>query len=250
VFVITSWKTRLYDAYVSSGQASITDEKVGKLDKERVLGPRATYIRNLISRYIPSNRDARVLDLGCGSGAFLYYLRAAGYTNVSGIDISQQQIELAHKLGVTEAKCSSILSELKTTDSESLDVVLMMDILEHLDDSELFEVLDQVFRVVKDGGICVAHVPNAEGLYGMRIRYGDLTHERAFAPKSVKQLFQTIGFTEVRCFEDKPQVHGLKSLARRVAWKAGTLSHRVLLTAETGETGFVLSQNMLIMARK
>jgi hypothetical protein len=126
----------------------------------------------------------------------------------------------------------------------------MIDILEHLENDEMFEALDEVFRVLRKGGACVAHVPNAEGLYGMRVRYSDMTHERAFAPKSAGQLFRTIGFNDVQCLEERPQVHGLKSLVRRILWTAGTLAPRILLTAETGGQSFILSQNMIVIAHK
>ncbi len=45
-------------------------------------------------------------------------------------------------------------------------------------------------------------------------------------------------------------MHNLKSLVRRIIWDVFTLVPRLLLTAETGETRFVLSQNMLIVADK
>ncbi len=245
-----SWKSRLYDGYVSSGQASVAARHPDARHPERVFGARAPYIRGVIDRHLPRDRASRIVDLACGYGAFLYYLRAAGYTNISGSDISPEQIALAHRLGIPEAKCCDIRSELAQTKPESVDAVLLMDILEHLENEELFETLDQVFRIVKKGGACVAHVPNGEGLYGMRIRYGDLTHERAFTPKSAEQLFRTIGFQQVRCFEDRPHVHGLMSLARRAVWTAGTVFDRLRLAAETGTRSFVLSQNMLITARK
>jgi SAM-dependent methyltransferase len=177
-------------------------------------------------------------------------MRASGYTNVAGVDISPEQIGLAHKLNIPEAKCRNLVAELAETRSESIDAILLIDILEHLENHELFEVLDQTFRVLKKGGICLAHVPNGEGLYGMRVRYGDLTHERAFAPRSARQLFRTIGFREVRCFEERPLVHGLTSLVRRVLWTTGTIAHKLLLAAETGEYAFILSQNMIVSAHK
>jgi SAM-dependent methyltransferase len=244
------WKARLYDGYVSSGQASSAQFDTGTENPQRIFAVRGPYIRNVIARHLPPDRAARIVDLACGYGAFLHYLLAAGYTNISGSDISAEQIEVAHKLGISEAKCCDMFTDLKHRDSESMDAVLMMDILEHLESVELFEILDKVFHVLKQGGRCIAHVPNAEGLYGMRVRYGDLTHERAFTQQSVQQLFRTIGFTKIQCFEDRPQVHGLKSLGRRAIWTAGTLASRILLAAETGEHGFILSQNMLVTAQK
>jgi hypothetical protein len=107
-----------------------------------------------------------------------------------------------------------------------------------------------VFRVLSPDGVCVAHVPNAEGLYGLRVRYGDLTHEQAFTPRSAGQLFRTIGFRQVASFEDKPVMHGLTSVVRRLLWEVGTLPHRVLLAAETGEWGARLSQNIVVRAVK
>ena len=129
-------------------------------------------------------------------------------------------------------------------------MVLLIDVIEHLTRQELFDTLEEVYRILKPGGRCIAHVPNAEGLYGMRIRYGDLTHESAFTPKSAQQLFTTLGFRSVECFEDKPVMHNLKSLVRRIIWDVFTIIPRLLLTAETGETKFVLSQNMLMVAVK
>jgi len=246
----TSWKTRLYEGYVSSGQALGPDRHDTAAQPEHVFRPRAHHIRSMIARYLPPDRSARIVDLACGAGAYLYYLRAAGYTNVSGVDVSPEQVELARRLGISGVRYRDLLAELRETDSGSVDAILMIDILEHLENNELFKVLDEVCRVLAHGGACVAHVPNAEGLYGMRVRYSDLTHERAFAPKSARQLFLTIGFNDVECFEERPVVHGLKSLARRILWTAGTMGPRLLLTAETAGRGFILSQNMIVIARK
>jgi cyclopropane fatty-acyl-phospholipid synthase-like methyltransferase len=38
------------------------------------------------------DRSARILDLGCGHGVFIYFHREAGYTNVVGVDKSPEQV--------------------------------------------------------------------------------------------------------------------------------------------------------------
>ena len=243
------WKDRLYNSYVSSGQAS-TGRLSSAISADDFFAPRAASIQHIVEKHVPTDRGARILDLACGHGAFLYFLKKAGYTNISGADISQEQIDVAHRLGIPEAKCCNLFSELADTSSESVDVLLLMDVLEHLTMDELFQALDEAFRVLKKGGTCIAHVPNAEGLYGMRIRYGDLTHERAFAPKSAQQIFNAVRFTNVQCFEDRPQPHGAVSFIRRVIWEVGTAPHRLLLAAELGDLKFVLSHSMLITATR
>lgn len=238
------WKSRLYESYVSSGQAgnATTDEA------EKLFRPRKAYLTHIIASHFPSDRNVRILDLGCGHGAFLYFLAQSGYRNVCGIDISPEQVELAHRLGITGARLGKLEEFLAEQGDSCVDVVLAMDVLEHLTKQELFGALEGIRRVLKPHGCCIAHVPNAEGLYGMRVRYGDMTHEQAFTPGSARQIFRTIGFSEVQCYEDKPAVHGLASLARRVIWDVGTWHDRLLLMAETGSKAGVLSQNMIIKA--
>ncbi len=241
------WKDRLYQSYVSSGQAADLGDA---LSAQSFFRPRAPYLRQVIRRFVPPDRQLKIVDLGCGTGAGLYFLKLAGYMNLSGVDVSGEQIEQAHRLGLTEATQGQLGSFLAEATPESIDVVLLFDVVEHLSREEIFPMLDGVYRILRMGGRCIVHVPNAEGLYGMRIRYGDLTHELAFTPQSLRQLLATVGFRVVQTFEDKPCVHGVLSGIRRVVWAAGTLPHRMLLAAETGHGRFILSQNMLAVAKK
>ena len=246
----TSWRRRLYDSYVSSGQAAQRPVSERELSPYEVYGPFAAQTRHFIARYLPPNREARVVDLGCGDGLLVHFLLEAGYQQVSGVDLSPQQIARAHRMGLLQLRQGDIDGFLAALPPESVDVVLAIDIFEHLTRSELFRVLDAVFRVLSPNGVCVAHVPNAEGLYGLRVRYGDLTHEQAFTERSAGQLFRTVGFRQVASFEDKPVMHGVTSVVRRLLWEVGTLPHRVLLAAETGEWGARLSQNIVVRAVK
>ena len=144
--------------------------------------PRKPYLADVVARHFPTDRSIRILDVGCGHGAFLYVLEKLGYNDLSGIDISEEQIELAHKLGIAQARLGKLEQQLAALPEASLDVVLAMDVLEHLTKQELYCTLREIRRVLKAHGCCIAHVSNAEGLYGMRIRYGDMTHEQAFTP--------------------------------------------------------------------
>jgi 2-polyprenyl-3-methyl-5-hydroxy-6-metoxy-1,4-benzoquinol methylase len=238
------WKDRLYSTYVSSGQ--VTDLHLGA---DEQFASRQPYIQKVIREHVPEEKSIRILDLGCGAGAFLYFLNKAGYQNIQGVDVSAEQAALAARLGISVAH-DGIASYLARVATETVDVVLLMDVLEHFDRQELLDLLDDVFRVMRPGGKCIAHVPNASGLYGMQVRYGDLTHELAFTSKSAQQAFAAVGFCEIECFEDQPVIHGLVSGFRWLIWKIGTIPSRLLLSAETGEYSSILSQNMLVTADK
>ena len=244
------WKERLYAAYASSGRAASRQVRDRAATAAEILRPHAPYAKRFIARHVPADRQTRIMDLGCGDGRLLHFLDGAGYRNIVGVDCSPEQIARAHRLGLHQARQGEINHVLDETDEASADVVLMIDVLEHLTRDELFRALDNVFRVLRPGGLCIAHVPNAEGLHGMRIRYGDFTHEQAFTAGSATQVLRTVGFSDVSCHEDTPVVHGPTSLIRRLLWGVGTLPHRLLLAAETGELRFYLTQNLFIRAVK
>jgi hypothetical protein len=123
-----------------------------------------------------------------------------------------------------------------------------MDILEHLSPQETLDILDGVHRVLKSSGRLIAHVPNGEGLFAMRVRYGDFTHTQAFTQQSISQVLKACRFDQIGCHEDKPLVYGLKSFVRRVLWDLLTVPHRLLLAAESGTFSGILSQNLLVTA--
>ena len=53
-----------------------------------------------------------------------------------------------------------------------------------------------------------------------------------------------------KCLEDKPAIHGVQSFVRFILWETLTMPFRILLTAESGITSHILSQNLLAIARK
>src|SRR4051794_36334144 len=50
--------------------------------------------------WLPEPRSTPALDIGCGSGQFLYFLRDRGYLNATGIDVDLAQVEVARSLGL------------------------------------------------------------------------------------------------------------------------------------------------------
>lgn len=244
---MSGWKEALYQSYVSSGH--VTDAEPGKSTEQHFRGRRA-HLQSIIRRHFPSSRASRILDIGCGHGALLYFLQKAGYQDVSGIDGSREQVELARQLGVKGVQLGDGIDFIRNREDASADVVCLFDVLEHQTREEAFDLLTEVRRVLSSGGVCIGHAPNAAGLFGMRVRYGDLTHEQAFTSASLSQLFRSVSFNNVQSYEDKPAVHGATSAVRRLIWETGTAPFRLLLMAETGTSGAILSQNLWFVAHR
>lgn len=203
----------------------------------------------IIDQHITKNKSARILELGCGHGALLFCLQEKGYKNTVGIDLSQEQVSLAKDIGIENIFCNSIDTYL-AENNDKFDAIIMMDVLEHIEKEEILGLLDKVNNNLIEGGSLILHVPNAEGIFGMRIRYGDYTHISCFTSKSIHQVLSVCGFSGVNCYEEPPTVHGLKSLIRNILWKLLVFPYRLLLICETGVVRHLLSQNILVVCKK
>ena len=242
----TEYRQRIYAAYVTGRQQSLAPETVGGLR------PRLPYLRKLVSRHFPADHDARILDLGCGHGALLYVLRAAGYRNAIGVDDSPEQVAAARRLGIDGVSRGDLVQTLTDTPDTSLDVVVAFDVIEHFGKDELVPLVDDVRRVLHPGGIWIVHVPNSEGPFGARMRDWDFTHEAAYTRTSLSQLLHCSGFSAVSCFEDRPAVHGVISAFRAVGWRVIRIALLFYIAIETGswDLDAVFTQNMLVVARR
>jgi SAM-dependent methyltransferase len=211
-------------------------------------GARTPHLRAFVRRHFPADREARILDVGCGTGELLAVLEGEGYRNAWGVDDSPSQVAKACHGSVRRGDGMAALRE---GGPGSLDVVVTFDVIEHLTREALVEMGREIHRVLRPGGRWIVHAPNAAGIFGGRVRYADLTHELAFTADSMRQLGLLVGFAGARCYEDKPVAHGWKSLLRYVAWQVLRAPVFLLWVAETGSTGpVILSQNLTAVLEK
>lgn len=240
-----TYRQRVYAEYVSEeGGVHVPDSVDG-------LAPVAPYLNRLIAQHFPPDRNARILDLGCGHGALIHFARQAGYGNVEGVDNSPSQLAGAQRLGIGGIRQGDLLTALADCPAESYDAIVTFDVIEHLLKDELFPAADAVHRALRPGGRWIIHVPNGLSPFCGAVRYADLTHELAFTTESLAQLVLPAGFARVTFFEDVPVPHGLKSGVRWVLWHAIRALLRVYVAAETGSTKPpILSQNLLAVAFK
>jgi SAM-dependent methyltransferase len=242
--VSTGYRPRMYDAYVRSNEG---EAAVGTAADLRGRRP---YLEQLVRRHFPADRSARIIDLGCGAGALLNVARELGYQHLAGVDVSPEQVARAHAAGLGDVRQGDLVETLSASPDGGFDTVICFDVIEHFTKDELLPFVDQVRRVLRPGGRWIIHVPNGGSPFGGLVRYGDFTHELAFTTTSLQQLLAASGFASVRCYEDVPIPHGLKSAARWVLWHGVRAALRVWVAAETGRTDHgVFSQNLLAVAQ-
>lgn len=191
---------------------------------------------------LPRDKDARILDIGCGMGNLLSFLKQQGYRRCSGIDRSPQMVQVARGRGneVEEAEALNYLH----ARPNAFDCVIAMDVLEHLHKDELMEWMDAIFAALKPGGYFLAHTINADGISWGRMRYIDLTHETAFTRYSLAKLFTVAGFARCEFYPVEPIGPGLRGLIRKALWKLFRLAAGVWYHVEMG-SGIIRNDHIL-----
>lgn len=228
------------------------DDFLNKKTIQLELEQRAPYFHHLIANWISKDRNIKVLDLGCGYGAFLYFLKKEGYTNLEGVDNSFKQVELAKDLGLSFIQNADVLQVLKKYPDSFYDLIIAFDILEHFNKQDVRFVMSEIYRILKNGGRLILHIPNGEAIFSGSVYWSDLTHETCFTRNSIKSLINAVGFKKLNFVEDTPIVHGIKSFIRYILWSIFRTIFRLIHMAETGDVGkdLILTQNMLIIIDK
>ena len=111
-------------------------------------------VYDLIQR-IQLPATAAILEIGCSGGPLMQRLRAAGYTDLTGIDVSAPAIELAQARGVPNVSVMDGAA-LEFADTR-FDLVIASDVLEHIENEA--KALSEWTRVLKPGGQMLVFVP-------------------------------------------------------------------------------------------
>ncbi len=117
-------------------------------------------IFEFLGKYLPQDKEIRILDAGCGTGGVLQYLK--NYGEAFGIDISGTALGFCKRrklLNLLRASASDIPFK-----SEAFDVVVSTDVICHFQVKNDIEALKEIHRVLKKNGIAIVNVPACEFL--------------------------------------------------------------------------------------
>lgn len=166
--------------------ASETDDPNSTIDARRL-------IQTITSLNPPKNCN-RLLDVGCGYGFFSREAQNAGF-DVIAIEMAENERQVMNKLtGLTPSACSF---EEFACPSESVSVVLMSQILEHV--SDVNEWISKARDLLVDDGLIAIALPNFGSVFRILMQEKEPficppTHLNFFSTGSLSKLLKNHGF--------------------------------------------------------
>jgi SAM-dependent methyltransferase len=183
-------------------------------------------------------RRGRLLEIGCSMGFLLAKFRQDGW-EVEGIEPNKgycQFIEEYHGIKASP----TILEEANWPDA-SVDVVVMLHVIEHVPDPH--HTLEEIFRVLKPGGCLVVETPRYDSLMFKMLRHRERSvscdgHIYFFTTETLREMCLRVGFQ----FQFVKYVGRSLNLAR-LLWNVGVMSKSKVAQRVLGKTTDLLWLN-------
>ena len=150
-------------------------------------------------KYIPQDKDARILAISCGPGYFVNLLTELGYRNVLGIDSDPDKVAYGTKRGLNcqAARAIPFLQD----STEPYDVIFCEQELNHLTKDEILSFLALCRGKLADNGVLISHALNgANPITGAESLAQNFDHYNTFTEYTMRQVLEHMEFSNVRVF--------------------------------------------------
>jgi 2-polyprenyl-3-methyl-5-hydroxy-6-metoxy-1,4-benzoquinol methylase len=154
---------------------------------------------------------APVLDLGCGRGEMLEVFREAGIA-ARGIDSNDDSVALCQANGL-DAEKADLFTYLSALPDASLGGAICCQVVEHLPQARLPEMIGLVHAKLRVGGLLALETPNPECLAIFATHfYIDPTHRHPIPPKLASFYLEEAGFGQIQLERLSPAIESMPSL--------------------------------------
>ncbi len=170
-----------YNYYYANDNCYSCDSDI----KEEGESASVKHIVKFLQSYVKKNES--ILDIGCGAGDVLKGLKRTGYTNLTGMDPSQESLQRLYEEGIKGIN-KNVFDYIENTEVR-YDVVISTCVMEHILDLNTF--LDMVVQYMKPNGKFYIVVPAVEGFekyYQAKPNYFNHEHINYFSQISLENL--------------------------------------------------------------
>jgi len=160
-----------------------------------------------LRRLLALKSTGRLLDVGCGRGSWLRYIRENSLFSVEGVEPSEEAASHAREVHGLSVRTGDLVSA--AYPDNFFTAVYLRNVLEHVSNPR--GLVREIRRILVPGGVCAVHVPNDASITnilkrwfyraGLITEFGSLfypIHVTGFTTGSLVRLFQDAGFACLR----------------------------------------------------
>ena len=212
------------------------------------------YFKKNYLKYMPKNKNAKILEIGTGMGQFYSFCLKYGYINYEGIDLSTEEIQFVKK-NINEDVMihqMDVLDYLREASAKSFDVVVYNDVIEHLYKDEICELLLRVKDILKPDGVFLIKTPNmANPFVSTAGRYIGFDHEIGFTEVSMREILKATGYKNIKIVGTN--IYVVFPVLNQIAWLCSKIMNVFLwlISALYGRTSLkIFEKDILAIVRK
>lgn len=139
------------------------------------------------------SKNARIIEMGCGTGFFLRWFKKQGFANLWGLDFSQKVLDKLKGTGIKTVKADARKTGLR---SNYFDLVFSDGVVEHFSNPEPF--LKEFTRIAKDYLVTIVPRPTLHNRLEAFILRPPKEYNRP--DEEWVKLHQKLGFKDIRSF--------------------------------------------------
>lgn len=155
-----------------------------------------------------TEREGKVVDVGCGYGRYLRLFREAGI-DAHGVDVNQEIVQSNRRTGLSCSTPEEFLAS-----AVKARVLLLSYVIEHFEPAALLDFLDRWLDRLEPGGQLIIATPLLTRQF-----FDDFDHVRPYHPEGLMMVFGT-GPAQVQ-YRSRNRLELLEVRIRRSPWRAG-----------------------------
>ena len=215
--------------------------------------PNQAYYDDNYASLLPADRDAAILDLGCGQGDFARYLSARGYRRVTAIDRDEASVRgLAETAGVI-AKVTMVDPSKIECPRGGWSLIVAKQMIYYFDRREAPNLIASLRDALAPDGRLIVEIFNGALLSSRFTELKDPGILTAYTEHGLRRLLEGSGLTVDQLFGAKLRHRGLRGMLYAMAQAMWFRLYRLVLVIERGrddELPQISSKTIIAVARR
>ena len=187
------------------------------------------------SPYLPKDKNARILDLGCGSGLLLEYLDFKGYTNILGVDVDETVLLTVDSKFKNRIRHINNLLGFLNNENEKFDLIIAKDVIYYFPPENIMSYMHTIVEALNKNGCLIVEIFNGALLTAPYTAAKDYGIINMFTEQSVRSVLEYAGLGVDKVFGvRKTKRVGIKSIVYLTGVRIWHLVLKVIYLLERG----------------